>query len=376
MKRRTAGKIAGLFVLFAVSLLALSKLIPLIPGFNALPPILMFGLPLGLAWLIAAGIGSGFIGGKRAATLATVCLVIAAPLVWKEEQSVEQPEEPAPVWSPPIASPPENIPENMVAFRFVSAFTYLGEEEDPPLLGLDLDLPWPHVGGWSIGIPEEDLIPGHQILGPFGDPENENTWTYVDYFWERPEVRGTSPDELGSNRYSELLWVRIAIEKDNEILLEKRLENGELVTTKNTLYLRFGGVGEPYQDENIMAKAYLTMLDEEFRPKGSLLPGETVVLEGMFLAPEENENHVRIGDLATEGAFYDQLENDWVRPLKPEENGAPLVSTGWEGPIITLEWFITLEKWTESRFEIVAKFVERAENIDGSPGYGFPDQVI
>jgi hypothetical protein len=448
---------AGVCALFAASLVVFSKLFPLIPRFDTFPPIVALALPLGSAWLLAAGMGSNFVPGKQALALATACLVVAAPVTWwslpqqtprlaeetqpaenapveenvpeevpaenaREEENVSPPE----FWTPPATSPPENVPENLVAFHFVSAYSYVGGGGGMPLEGLDLDLPWPHVGGWcSVGIPDNHFWPDSSIhskaLGNDNylrawasqypdavfvmhpsDWENENeppAWlppgaTFVVrdepwlegyagaiVYWKRLSVWLTYPHELGSNRYSEITWLRLAIEKEGEVILEKLYENGVWRTTKDGRYLRFRGVQEPFHDENILAKAAIRMVDEEWRPRGSLYPGETVVLEGLFLVPEDNENDVRIGDLYVEGAGWlgwtieNRWENRWYILFDPGEWGQPKVSSSWEGPAtITEEWVISLEKMVGDEFEIVEKFAERMEDVP--TGYGYIDRVI
>jgi hypothetical protein len=70
-------------------------------------------------------------------------------------------------------------------------------------------------------------------------------------------------------------------------------------------------LGNP-QDENILAKACLRMWSGEFVVRDSLDPKETVVVEGVFLVPRENENDVTLRDygvVSLSGRSLKPLEN-------------------------------------------------------------------
>ncbi len=394
-------RVAAVFlvaVIFAVAGLAAFFLLPLVPGFGELPRWAQAAAVLGIAWFASAGFGPGT--PKRSAAVATACALAGALWVWWSAGAG------IPGWEPAPVSAPENVPEGWVPFHFVSAFTYAGEEGDPVLSGLELDLPWPHVGYYSVGIPDNRFGPGSQMWSwkVKGTEEAEHLrevysgerWEFVAWYdedayeyrleenevalvlyWERPSVWATYPNELGNNRYSRLVWLRLAIERGDETVLEKRFENGRWVITQGTRFLRFKTVEEPYQDENIMAKALISTLDEEGHPLGSLEPGETVVLEGVFLAPEENENQVRIGDYATEGYGWIPSENRWVRPLKPEENGSPLIAHGGPGAgrIGATKVLIQLSEFDNESWNLIEKFYEEFENVPLN-GYTFVDRMV
>jgi len=351
-KASLAG-IAGVCLLFAGAFFLSSRLLALIPGFEGLPgwaPPLLSGV---LAFILAAGIGEGL--HRRAGAISAVCLLAALiPSLGTLLIASRKP-----TWEPRTPETPA-VPEGWVAFHFVSAFT---NESSFGIGGLELRLPWPHVGSWCVvGVPDANF-------GPWFD-SNENR------FWNRP-MAGARPEELGSNRYSRIVWLRIAIESPKRVEYEMRLENENWTVPKGGRYLEFQGVGEPYQNENILAKACLRMWSGEFVVRDSLGPKETVVVEGVFLVPRENENDVSIGDLATEGAFWDSSENKWVRPLKPSEKRSPHIGSfaPGDGNAEKITDFAQLERWAGNKWKIVEKFYQTSENIPICSG-GFIDRVI
>ena len=358
-------RVAAVFlvaVIFAVAGLAAFFLLPLVPGVGELPRWAQAAAVLGIAWFASAGFGPGT--PKRSAAVATACALAGALWVWWSAGAG------IPGWEPAPVSAPENVPEGWVPFHFVSAFTYAGEEGDPELWGFEVYLPWPHVAKRSVGVPDNHFVPGCQYF------ELENGEEYV-LWWDHPDIIATAPEELGSNAWSRLLWFRVAIERGDEVVLERRWENGEWVSMSGERYLLFWNVQRYGQDENIMPKAFLTMADPStWQAVAPLKPGETVVLEGVFLAPEENENQVRMGDYATEGYGWIPSENRWAFPLKPEENGSPLLATGGPGAgYIKAEVdMILLEKFEDGDWVTVEKFYQEGENVRLN-SWGFIDRA-
>jgi len=81
MSWKSIARASILVIIFAVALIVFAKLLSLVPGSNALSPLATLGLPLALAWFISAVSGRNLVFMKQSLALATVCLVIAAPLV-------------------------------------------------------------------------------------------------------------------------------------------------------------------------------------------------------------------------------------------------------------------------------------------------------
>jgi hypothetical protein len=119
------------------------------------------------------------------------------------------------------------------------------------------------------------------------------------------------------------------------------------------------------------------MWSGEFVVRDSLGPKETVVVEGVFLVPKENENHVSLGDLATEGSVWLENESRWLRLLKTSERKSPLIRVyaPGGGNAEKATGFAQLEQWTSKQWKIVEKFLESVDNL---PLYssGFIDRVI
>jgi hypothetical protein len=352
MDKVSLAGIAGVCLLFAGAFFLSSRLLVLIPGFDGLPGWVGPLLPGVLAFILAAGIGGGL--HRRAGAISAVCLLavlipsLGTLLIVSKK----------PVWEPKTPGAPA-IPEGWAAFHFVSAFT---NESSFGIPGLELDLPWPHVGNWCVvGVPDSNF-------GPWFD-SNENR------FWNRP-MAGARPEDLGHNRYSRIVWLRIAIESPKGVEYEMRLENENWTIPKGGRYLEFQGLMEPYEDENILAKACLRMWSGEFVVRDSLGPKETVVVEGVFLVPRENENDVSLGDLATEGAFWSSIENKWVRPLKPSERKGPLVgiSAPGDGNSERVLLYAQLNRFEQGNWKTVEKFAETAENVP-LYSYGFINRV-
>jgi len=248
--------VAGVCLLFAGAFFLCSRLLALIPGFDGLPGWAGALLPAVLAFILAAGIGGGL--HRRAGVISAVCLLVAlvpslgALLIASRK----------PTWEPRTPEAPA-VPEGWTAFHFVSAFT---NESSFGIGGLELDLPWPHVGNWCmVGVPDANM----RWTGM--DPKDNRPWN-------RPETWFTEPEELGSNRYSRIVWLRIAIESPKGVEYEMRLENENWTVPKGGRYLEFLGVEEPYQNENILAKACLRMWSGEFVVRDSLGPKETVIV--------------------------------------------------------------------------------------------------
>jgi len=256
------------------------------------------------------------------------------------------------VWPDDTPAPPEGY----VAFRFVSAFSYWGEGGSPPLNGVDWDLPWPHVGYCSVGIPDDHFVPGYWVDWITGE---EIPWEI------RPSVWWTKPHEIGANQFSEVVWLRVEIVKDGNTEFENTFKNGSW-SSSGSRYLNFIGISEIGNEENIMPKAQILMWEREsLNPRDSLRLGETVLIRGVFYVNKENAESVRIGDLATEGAIWNPIENRWVKTLKPEEERAPMVlfgalGTGYAKNISVL---VQLDMFENGAWVTVEKFYEEFENL-------------
>jgi hypothetical protein len=335
--------VAGVCLLFAGAFFLCSRLLALIPGFDGLPGWAGLLLPSVLAFILAAGIGGGL--HRRAGAISAICLLVALVPSLGDLLIASR----KPVWEPKTPEAPA-VPEDWAAFHFVSAFT---NESSFGIGGLELELPWPHVGNWCmVGVPDANM----QWTGM--DPKDDRPWN-------RPETWFTKPEELGSNRYSRIVWLRIAIESPKGVEYEMRLENENWTVPKGGRYLEFLGVEEPYQNENILAKACLRMWSGEFVVRDSLGPKETVVVEGVFLVPRENENDVSLGDLATEGFGWLPEENRWMWPNKPSEARGPVigVSAPGGGRAERVVELAMLERWELNKWRMVEKFTQTPENL-------------
>jgi hypothetical protein len=346
MNKVSLAGIAGVCLLFAGAFFLSSHLLALIPGFNGLPGWVGSLIPGFLAFILAAGIGGGV--HRRAGAISAVCLlVVLVPSLGTLLIASRKP-----VWEPRTPEAPA-VPEDWTAFHFVSAFT---NESSFGIPGLELYLPWPHVGNWCmVGVPDMNM----RWTGM--DPEENRPWN-------RPETWLTKPEELGSNQYSKIVWLRIAIESPKGVEYEMRLENGNWTVPKGGRYLEFQGLMEPYQDENILAKACLRMWSGEFVVRDSLGPKETVVVEGVFLVPKENENDVTFQDYRVTGV---------TRPLEPYEIESPLIgfSAPGDGNAEKVVALSQLKRWINNRWEIVQKFLGTWDNVE-LYSFGYIKRVI
>jgi hypothetical protein len=147
--KTTTGAVVTI-VAFVVTLLVLLRVFgPEILG--ELPALLALGVPLALAWVLAAGAGKHLMPLRRSLALATACLLVAVPLVYWQWEGAEEGEE---------EGPPE---AEEVLFKYEASFTYLSPGENEPLVGYSVLFPCPTVNG-EPAITKENLC--WQLWGP------------------------------------------------------------------------------------------------------------------------------------------------------------------------------------------------------------------
>lgn len=148
-------------VAFVIALLVLLRVFGL-EAFEELPAIFALGVPLVLAWMLAAATGEHLMPLKHSLALATACLLVTVPLVYWQWEGVEEGEG---------EGPPE-VEE--VLFKYEASFTYLNSAENEPLKGYGILFPCPTINGEPV-IAKENLH--WQLWGP---GENDELTLEVD----------------------------------------------------------------------------------------------------------------------------------------------------------------------------------------------------
>ena len=164
---KRAAKAAALVATFALALLALFRIFGLVPGFKALPWYVTLGLPLGLAWLVAFAVGESLMRARHSLALATICLLVAAPIAWYgsgEKPGVEGEGEEQ-------QGAGEGV-TGEVLFKYEASFTYRGSEDNILLMGYLVAFPCPTVDRQPV-IKQENLR--WQLWGPV-EGENGARW--------------------------------------------------------------------------------------------------------------------------------------------------------------------------------------------------------
>lgn len=350
-------------IVFAVALIVFVKLLSLVPGSNALSPLVTLGLPLALAWLLVAVGGRNLMSGKQSLALATICLIVAAPLAYYK------PWERGGVWTPDHGTPPENVPEGYIAFRFVSSFTYVSSQTNETITNVKLQLPWPYIDAYENGRPCPKPVGLDNWLRKtdlyVGMVETENVNEFVRSVW-KIENAGLSTYTLENTIWavnfplpglpyiqtgfaSLKLYYNDQLEwKDNQVT---QLLGGRTAAPTITGYL------EDWPDYAVFQKITINILD--------MHPGETISIGGTFLVAEENADKVRLDDW-----IYSGMNRVY---WKPNQENAPHISVGWNPDrTITSRAIAQLEKLIENNYTLVVKYEEEwnlpsgAGLIDGS----------
>jgi hypothetical protein len=300
-----------------------------------------------------------------------------------EEENVSSPE----FWTPPAAPPPENVPENMVAFHFVSAFTYV--EGSAPISNVELELPWPYIDerdeygrpavraiGLDNWLVREDLL----ITLPWDGPMARVLWDA----WRLDLVTEKSFDEIENL----IIEYEKALETDNQQKIQElsfeldfHLENA--VWSVNVPYpgLPLGDVGfasaKIYRGEKVVGSASAhfepwagTAIFQKVKVRAGIMnPGDTVAVEGVFLVHEEDADKVRLDDWIESGIW---------RTFKPEQENAPFISDYWDGPSIKPAAVSRLEKLENGKFSLVVQYEEAWEKFyeGGISHAGLIDGII
>jgi hypothetical protein len=333
-----------LIVIFAVALVVFVELLSLIPGASALSKLVTLGLPLALAWLVAAGIGQNFMPAKRSLALATVCLLVASPLAYYKPWERG--------WQPGGGQVPENVPEGYVAFRFVSSFTYVSSEGNQPITNVELQLPWPYIDAYENGRPCPRPVGLDNWLRKtnlyVGMVETENINEFVREVWKienaglgiytlenavwavnfpppgLPYIQ-TGFASLKLYYGDQLEW------KDNQVI---GLFGSRTTVPTITAYL------EDWRDYTTFQKITVNLSD--------MRPGETISIEGTFIVAEENEDEVRLDDWIASG--IDRVY--W----KTDQENAPEINAYWSSGDITAMATSQLEKLVNGNFTLVVKY--------------------
>jgi len=332
-----------LIVIFAVALIVFVKLLSLVPGSSALSPLVTLGLPLVLAWLVAAGTGQNFVPTKQSLALATICLLVAAPLAYYKPWERG--------WQPGGGQAPENVPEGYVAFRFVSSFTYVSSEGDQPITDVELELPWPYIDDYENGRP---------AAYPVG----------LDNWLRKTDLSITLPEDNAFRQWLWEVWKLEGVPSLGEIENRPELENWyelenavwavnlvlpglpyKQVLFDPSLKLYYGDQLQ-WQDNQPIAllggrttapiiTGYIeSRASQQIFPKitvhlSNMRPGETVAIEGTFLVAEENASKVRLDDW---------IECGLERTFDPQLENAPVVSWNFSPNIQIGERFLSVLK--------------------------------
>jgi len=353
-------KIIALCVIFAVALIVFVKLLSLVPGSNALSPLVTLGLPLVLAWLVTAGIGQNFIPTKQSLALATICLLVAAPLAYYKPWE-------RPGWQPGGGEVPENVPEGYVAFHFTSSFTYVSSEGNQPITNVKLQLPWPYIDAYENGRPCPKPVGLDNWLRKtdlyVGMVQAENTNEYVRSVWKLENegrdyyllenavwaVNFPLPGVpyIQTGFASLKLYYNDQLEwKDNQVI---QLIGGRTVIPTITGYL------EDTMSYFRFQKITINISDMQ--------PGETISIEGTFLVAEENADKVRLDDWIASG-----IERVY---WKPNQENAPEFSVDWSGATARIAASSQLEKVVNESFVLAVRYYEETTTGDVPPGSYF-----
>jgi len=374
---KPVARASVLIIIFSVASIAFEKLLSLLPDSGKLSPLVTLGLPLALAWLIAATLGRNIVPAKHALALATICLLVAAPLAYYK------PWERAGGWQPGGGELPENfaIPEGYVAFRFVSAFTYVSSEGNQPITNVELELPWPYVDAYENGRPCPKPVGLDNWLiktSVAGSVYDNSIAQYLKEVWKaEPEVSQVPWQGDNITEYS--FYIENAAWAVN-LSLAGGLPY-ENVAFKPELKLYYGDQLE-WQDNRLIGllgnrtvpptitahieyQSRIDVFQKVTVKLSDLRPGETVSIEGIFLVAEENVLKVRLDDWISSGmdrVYY-----------KPDQENAPHISVGWSpDKTITSRALAQLEKLVGNNYALVIRYDEEwnlpsgAGLIDGS----------
>ena len=264
---KPAAKIVVVCVAFAVALTATIIGFKGLPDSDALPAAATLGVPLVVAWLIAAALGRNLLPARHALALATICLLVAAPIAfygpWR-----------APGVDGGGVQPGDNAQAGEVLFKYEASFTYLESDDNGPVeANIFLLFPCPIINNKPVF---ENLEVDHQVRiknmrwqlwGPV-EGENGARWMELEVdngrliqaVGERPSF---SPVELcvywtwvGATSYGPKVWLQFSLQLDNCIYRGERAYVEGTFTVPNsdvnkvTLVDNQGGVHAQYDGRN------------------------------------------------------------------------------------------------------------------------------
>jgi len=318
---KPAAKIVIVCVAFAVASVALAVLLSLIPGSSTLSPLVTLGLPLALAWLVAAGVGTNIVSKKHSLALATVCLLVATPAAYvlRGQPSHDT-----------VTPGGDNAQAGEVLFRYEASFTYLSSEENLPMVDYSVQFPCPTVDG-EPAVKRENLR--WQLWGPV-EGENGARWL-----------------ELEVDNNNVLRWVgrRASSPPDNNFYLSPLGEPFHLIS---------GGMNR--WDNTITWKIGLAFYLD------NMYVGEMLKSKYQFTLPIELENEVTLRE--NDGRIISALA--W-------RNGVLEV---WDGPQedlmlkLSASFSVRLWKHIGDDFVIVEEFNKTVENVKS--GYRYPISLL
>jgi hypothetical protein len=357
---------------FAVSLAAFLLLFDRLQGLQGvgtLPPSVTLGLPLILAWFTAAGIAADIVSKKHALALATICLLVAAPIAYLKPWGRGG------GWQPGPGQVPENVPTGFTAFRFVSSFTYVSSPTNETITGVELELPWPYIDAYENGRP----MPKPVGLDPWLERGNlpismVQTESINEFIRGVYRLENVPPTPDGDYFLENAAWnIKLALcppglPYENLRFADLRLYYGDQLEWENGRVVELlGGRTAPPTITAYFPRWGNYMTSQKVEVKVSdMRPGETVSIEGVYLVENENAAKVRLDDWISSGidrAYW-----------KPSQENAPEISMKWSGGNNTQNALVQLERFVGGEFRLVVRYTETWP--DSGPGCGLIDGEI
>ena len=300
---------------FVITLVVVLKLFPLLPDYDGLSQAVTLGLPLALAWFVAAVVGRNIVPAPHALALATVCLLVATPAAYvlRGQPSHDT-----------VTPGGDNAQAGEVLFKYEASFTYLSSEENVTLMGYYVLFPCPTVDG-EPALTADNLR--WQLWGPV-EGENGARW--------------------------------MELEVDNNYIFQ-RVGLRENIPFENRPGFGYGWPGSPFHLPNnsfittfgLHGFTWKIVLQND---SDNLYPGEILKSIGSFSVPAEKADKVTL----EEDNEIVRQENGKVLAAKSlyilDENGEPVEIT------LDLSFRVKLSKQIENNFVVVKEYSRELEN--------------